>query len=158
VADRPVAKQWFWKQRPFLGNSSVNAFPRQRIHTQQWSYCWKRGASKCSMLICYKKETKSVLGSSVWEAVKRRFYAWYLECVIQWDCYKSCFKIRCQETASGDCNRLRTLVCVCQWSVKCSHESWVYKWSINRVNNEMPVYSHPYTWQYTYIGTKIIML
>jgi hypothetical protein len=29
---------------------------------------------------------------------------------------------RCQETASGDCNRLRTLVCVCQWSVKCTSE------------------------------------
>jgi hypothetical protein len=24
---------------------------------------------------------------------------------------------RCQETASGDCNRLRTLVCMCQWAV-----------------------------------------
>jgi hypothetical protein len=34
----------------------------------------------------------------------------YLECVIQWDYYSSCVKIRCQETASGDCNRLRTLV------------------------------------------------
>jgi hypothetical protein len=28
--------------------------------------------------------------------------------------------IYCQEMASGDCNRLRTLVC--QWSVKCSFE------------------------------------
>jgi hypothetical protein len=33
-------------------------------------------------------------------------------CVSQWDCYSSCVKIRCQETASGDCNRLRTQVCV----------------------------------------------
>jgi hypothetical protein len=32
---------------------------------------------------------------------------------------------RYQETASGDCNRLKTLVCVYQWSVKCS-----YKWCI----------------------------
>jgi hypothetical protein len=31
---------------------------------------------------------------------------------------------------------------VCQWSVKCSHESWMYKWSINRVTNANPVYSH----------------
>jgi hypothetical protein len=47
-------------------------------------------------------------------AVKRRVYAFYspviLECVFQWDCYSSCVKIRCQETDSGDCNRLRTLV------------------------------------------------
>jgi hypothetical protein len=33
---------------------------------------------------------------------------------------------RFQETASGDCNRLRTLVCVCQWSVKCSSEWCTY--------------------------------
>jgi hypothetical protein len=48
--------------------------------------------------------------------LKVRIYVWYLER----DCYSSCVKIRCQETISGDCNRLRTLVCVCQWSVKCS--------------------------------------
>jgi hypothetical protein len=30
--------------------------------------------------------------------------------VIQWDSYSSCVKIRCQETDSVDCNRLRTLV------------------------------------------------
>jgi hypothetical protein len=41
---------------------------------------------------------------------KEDSYVWYLECVIQWDCYSSCAKIRFQETASGDCNRLRTLV------------------------------------------------
>jgi hypothetical protein len=35
---------------------------------------------------------------------------WYLECVIQWGCCSSCVKIRCQETNSGNCNRLRTLV------------------------------------------------
>jgi hypothetical protein len=29
---------------------------------------------------------------------------------------------------SGLCQRS---LCVRQWSVKCSHESWVYKWSIN---------------------------
>jgi hypothetical protein len=33
-----------------------------------------------------------------------------LECVIQWDCYSFCVKIRYQGTTSGDCNRLRTLV------------------------------------------------
>jgi hypothetical protein len=71
----------------------------------------------------------------------RRIYMRYLECVIQWDCYSSCVKIRCQGRARGDCNTLRTLVCVCQWSVKCSHESWACKWSINRVTNPSPVYS-----------------
>jgi hypothetical protein len=32
---------------------------------------------------------------------------------------------RCQKKDSGDSNRLRTLVCVCQWSVKCSSEWYV---------------------------------
>jgi hypothetical protein len=33
-----------------------------------------------------------------------------LECVIQWDCYSSCVKIRRQERNGGDCSRLRRLV------------------------------------------------
>jgi hypothetical protein len=59
----------------------------------------------------------------------------------------------CQETGSGDYtrNRLRILVCVYQWSVKCSHKLWGYKWSINRVTNFNSLYSHSYTWQYLLI-------
>jgi hypothetical protein len=38
----------------------------------------------------------------------------------------------CQETASGDCNRLRTIICVCQWSVKCSSE-----WCIQVINKSI---------------------
>jgi hypothetical protein len=103
--------------------------------------------------------------SSVWKAVKKKSVArvhlwrenfmWYLEYVIQWDCYSSCVKIHCRETASGDCNTLRILVCAWQWSVKCSHESWVYKWSINLVTNPNPTYSHPYMWQYILKHLKI---
>jgi hypothetical protein len=83
----------------------------------------------------------SVINSCKSAAVKRRLYVWYLEWVIQCDCYSSCAKIRCQETASGDCNRLRTLDCECQWTVKCSHEWWIYKRSINRITNPDLVYS-----------------
>jgi hypothetical protein len=39
-----------------------------------------------------------------------------------------------------------------QWSVKCSHESWVYKWAIDPVMNPNPVYSHTYTWQYVSVS------
>jgi hypothetical protein len=35
-----------------------------------------------------------------------------LECVIQWDGYSPYVKFRYQETTSGECKRLRTLVCV----------------------------------------------
>jgi hypothetical protein len=48
---------------------------------------------------------------------------------------------RCQETASGDCNRLRSLVCVCQWSVKCSSE-WCIQVVNKSISNPHPVYSH----------------
>jgi hypothetical protein len=30
------------KQYSFLGNGSINTFPRQRIRMQQQRYCWKR--------------------------------------------------------------------------------------------------------------------
>jgi hypothetical protein len=42
---RPVAKLWLCKQRPFLGSGSANAFLRQQICMQQWSYFWKWGVS-----------------------------------------------------------------------------------------------------------------
>jgi hypothetical protein len=61
-----------------------------------------------------------------------------LECVSQWDCYYYFVKFHCQETASGDCSRLRILVSVCQWHVKCSHKLWVYKQSINPISNSKP--------------------
>jgi hypothetical protein len=35
AAYKPVAKWWLCKQRPFLGDDSVNTFPLQRISTQQ---------------------------------------------------------------------------------------------------------------------------
>jgi hypothetical protein len=71
-------------------------------------------------------------------AVKRRLYMWYLECIIQWDCYTSfCAKILCHETASGDCNRLRILVRVRQWSVS-AITSCVFTWSINPKSNPKP--------------------
>jgi hypothetical protein len=49
------------------------------------------------------------------QPVKRRLSAivsQYLERVIQSHCYSSCVKIRCQETDSGDCDSLRTLLSV----------------------------------------------
>jgi hypothetical protein len=49
----------------------------------------------------------------VWLWKEHFLYAvvqWYLACVIQWDCYSSCIKIRCQESASGACIELRTLM------------------------------------------------
>jgi hypothetical protein len=81
AANRP-AMRWLWK-RPFLGNSSVNTFPLQWICVQQKSYCWKWSVSMWSVLRCYISMGQSkLLCNSVLKAVKRRFYIWYLECVI----------------------------------------------------------------------------
>jgi hypothetical protein len=108
--------------------------------------CCKQGTSlELGQLVCEEKTGRSMWngyqpGSYLVEspAVKRRLHVWYLVSIILWDCYSYCVKICCQETPSGDCNRLRTLVSVSQWSVKCSHESWVYKWSINPISNPKP--------------------
>jgi hypothetical protein len=53
---------------------------------------------------------------------------------------------RYQQMASEDCNRLRTLVCVQKWFVKCSNE--LYKCGINPITNPDPIYSHSNMWQY----------
>jgi hypothetical protein len=70
----------------------------------------------------------------------------------------SAFESRYQATASRVCNRLGILVCAWQWSVWCSHESWVYKWSINRVTTSNPICSHSYTWHYVRIYESHILL
>jgi hypothetical protein len=103
--------------------------------------------------------------SSVRKAVKKRvscmsdhLKVWLFKrrlCVIQRNCYSSNVKILCQEMASEDCNRLRMLVYVCQWSVKCSHNSRVYKSAINWVTNPNLVSLHPCTWQYQGFATLV---
>jgi hypothetical protein len=50
---------------------------------------------------------------------------WYISTIL---------KSVCQETASGRCNTLRTLVCVCHWYMQCSSE-----WCIQVASN--PVYT-----------------
>jgi hypothetical protein len=53
------------------------------------------------------------LGVGLWrEDFTCTVVQWYLEHVIQWDCCSSCLIIRFRETDSGDCNKLRTLMCV----------------------------------------------
>jgi hypothetical protein len=76
-------------------------------------------------------------------------------CVIQWDYYSSCVKIRFQETDSEDCNRLRTLVCVCQWSVKCSHKSWVYESQIQTQSTVTLTWNN--TYQLTYLWSRALL-
>jgi hypothetical protein len=153
VAYRPVTKLWLCKQRPLLHNArSIHTTIEEwcflwsalwpllcngtvNMTTAIEGLCFLRGPCR-EVILKTTGATQLVDKSSVQEAVKkrvscqgmalkRRHCVWYLECVIQWDCYSSCVRIRCQETASGDCNRMRTLVFVCQWSVKCNYESCV---------------------------------
>jgi hypothetical protein len=49
-----------WHVESFLGNGSVNTFPRQLMRMQQSKCCWKRRVSVWSVLICYTQGKKSV--------------------------------------------------------------------------------------------------
>jgi hypothetical protein len=116
-----------------------------------WSVprCYKQGTKLVDISVLYGRPWKKELVARVLcgkSGCKEKNLWWYLECVIKWDCYRSCVKMRCHETASVWCNRLRILACVCQCSAKCSHELWVYRWSVNRVNPN-PVYNESNTWQ-----------
>jgi hypothetical protein len=71
-----------------------------------------KGQSSLIVQFCMGGCEQKYSGKSA--TMKRRVYMWYLECVIQWYCYSSCVKVLCQETASEDYNRLRTLVRVSQ--------------------------------------------
>jgi hypothetical protein len=53
------------------------------------------------------------------------YYTYYMLLLVFLRCRILWRRSRCQETVSEDCNRLTTLVCVCQWSVKCSSEWWI---------------------------------
>jgi hypothetical protein len=82
-------------------------------------------------------------------AAKRRLHMWYLDCVIQCDSYSFCIKIRCLEKPCEVSNILRTLVWVCQWSVKFSHESWENKWPLYPFTSLNHFNSHKRkSWQY----------
>jgi hypothetical protein len=59
-----------------------------------------------------RKAEKMALGAQLAIGLWREVFACaVVQCVIQWDGYSTCIKIRCQETASGEFNRLRTIVC-----------------------------------------------
>jgi hypothetical protein len=80
---------------------------------------WADSRELSSLKKAGKMELWVQLAVGLWREDFTCAVVWYLECVIQGDCYSSCVKIRCQEADSGDCNRLRTLVCV---TVNCSVE------------------------------------
>jgi hypothetical protein len=60
VAYRPVVKNWLCKQRPFLGNGSVNTFPRQRIARNNRVIVGNGVFSMWSVPRCYRQGAKSV--------------------------------------------------------------------------------------------------
>jgi hypothetical protein len=64
VAYRPVAKQWLYEQRPFLGNGSVNTFPllnSRSLIMQQLDYNNSRTVfSMWSVSRCYRQGARSV--------------------------------------------------------------------------------------------------
>jgi hypothetical protein len=139
VTYRPVAKHWLCKQRPlldnarnihernnrtalcnaFISNGSVNTpttigvllEPAFSIPSVQCGYEEEFSWEPAVEFRCSKQAVSRELGRWSWEfrlgvltSGQRRYHgSWRI----------SLCRSRCQETASGDCNRLRTLVCVC---------------------------------------------
>jgi hypothetical protein len=58
--------RWADMPWPFLGNGSVNTFQQQRVDTQQWRYCWKRGISMWSVPRSYLKDNWGDRVSASW--------------------------------------------------------------------------------------------
>jgi hypothetical protein len=143
VRDAAVSGQLLGKHVPAATDTNNRRTVFSTWSVPRW---YKQGTTLVQSSVLYGRLWRKVLLARV-RLWRDDFTCSDLKCVIQWDCYSSCVKIRRHETANGHCKRPRTLVCVSQWSVKCSHKSWVYKWSINRVANPNPVYSHSYTWQ-----------
>jgi hypothetical protein len=174
---RPVPKQSLCKQRPLLGNAR-NIHPRNNRMTGLCNQFQSNGLVNTPTAIVLLLETVFYIGSVQsgckeefsWElavefrssmlAVSRELgrWSWEFRCGMltsgqrrdhaSWSI--SLGRSRCQETASGNCNRLRTLVCVCQWSVKCSFEECIQVVNKSNSSNPYPVYSHTplNTWEY----------
>jgi hypothetical protein len=79
---------------------------------------------------------------------------WYLECVVQWDCYNNCGKTGYQETSGEDRGRLCELWL--QWNLKCVGQweccNCLWRPSVGgqwiRYPIWNPVERHSNTWQY----------
>jgi hypothetical protein len=89
-------------------------------------------------------------GSSVWEVVKKRAVrVWLWQENLSAGSWRiSLGRSHCQERVGGDCNWLSTLVCVCQWSVKCSSK-WCVQ-VVNKSNSPIPTpssHTTPNPWQ-----------
>jgi hypothetical protein len=138
-----------WRVQPLLWSDCLSTFPRRRIHAIIGELCFLCGPclgvikrTENIILSQLSFETPACQDVSLgadelrhknyWVQFSWELKVWlrredlvcaivprYLECVIQWDCYSSRAKIRCKETDSGDCNRLRGHKCLQQWTVKC---------------------------------------
>jgi hypothetical protein len=166
VAYRLVAKRWLSTQLPLLGNArkvhprnngktvfsvvraATVAIERLRKHvcTTIEGLCVLRGPCR-GVILKTSEATQLMDKSSVREAVKKgvsckstaakRFYASYVDCVIEWDFYSSCVRIPCQETTSGGCNRMRTQARV-SVICKCNYESYINVVNKSKTQSKSP--------------------
>jgi hypothetical protein len=159
VACRLVAKQWLCKQRPFLGNGSVNTFQLLGsifIIMQQLDYNKrKKGVSTCSVPRSYLEDSWGDLVSSV-EFCTGDFEekTWALEAE-ESQLLEVVTRERLLKTQQA--GKRLSWCCDDLWIVEisgdsvltCSSDWCVYMWSINPFTKSNPVYSHtPYIWQY----------
>jgi hypothetical protein len=150
VAYRPTSKQRLRKQRPFLGNGSVNTFPLlgSRFLTMQQldatieelfflcGPCW-------DLISNGQSQFSRVLYGRLWR-----------ENLTAWSWRTSIVRSRCQGTAGEGTEDLAGAVVICKLErlavalLLFVLTSRVYKWSINPFSNPSLVYSHTYTVKY----------
>jgi hypothetical protein len=133
-----VSKQRIGKHASTIGVLLETVFPirsLQNVYKEEFS--WESAVEFRSSKWAVSRELRSAreaekmaLWVQVW-SVNYRVRLWE-EDLSSGSWRISLGRSRCQETTSGDCNRLRILVCVCQWSVKCSPE-----WCIQVVNKSI---------------------
>jgi hypothetical protein len=105
--DIPSVVTWLWLRELAVGSCALR---RSRKETAAAAMNWIESSGVGSRQMMEESSEFS------WELKVRQWREDFTCAVVQWylewfsETVTSCVKIRCQETDSGDCNRLRTLV------------------------------------------------
>jgi hypothetical protein len=110
---------------------TIAAGPRQRCHSRVRVPCdsWPYFTVSDSRLPFSPSPTTRRATVKVFDPASTRDGRWR----------NSFGRSRCQETASGVCNRLRTLVFACHWCVRCN-SMWYIQTAYKPFTNPYPVY------------------
>jgi hypothetical protein len=165
VAYKPVAKRWLCKERPFLGNArNIHEhnnrrvlFSVVRVATVSRQRLGKHFPAETNTHATYEEllETRFYVGPCrdvITETIEATSVvlcgSLWREDLRTWSWRISTVRSRCQRTTGEDTAGWKRLSVCCGdlWIVEISngavitsYESWVHKWSVNRVTNPHPV-------------------